>query len=214
VTRWRGVNLALTVGVVAAAAAGVAALGVPEVAPAVGVAAAALLAVTLYTDAGNILHAALLAAYVAYLGVAALAEELDVSPGFGGGPRDALHGPEARAALLVVSSLLALVGLMRGPAFVSVAMYSAEAVQADLALAAPPMGAPKGAVNALAVVALTFRFLVFHRDVLPGEYYPLVCRAVQVLLVVGLYALIMRLEGREDGDEVPGPVPSAANGYQ
>jgi hypothetical protein len=198
----------IIVGASAVAAGGTAAavglLPVPEVAPAVGCVAAALLGVTLFTAAGNVLHAALLSAYAALLAIAGVAEHLDLFPAYGLGRRAALHSPEARAALFLVSAVLTLAGLPRVPAFVRAVLHGADAVAADPALAGGPGGGLKGLLNALAVVALTFRFLVYHQDVLPGEYYPLVCRGLQVVVVVGLYAGIMRMEGQDGNHECPG----------
>lgn len=198
VARWQRVNLAAAAAVAAGAGAFAATKPLRDVAPAAGAGFAALLAVALATAAGNILHAALLGAYVVFLAAAAAAEAADVVPGYGVGARAVLGGSEARAALFAVSVALELAVLVRGPAIVGAVVYSADAVRADPSLVAAPEGFAKALVSAVAVVAVTFRFMVYHHVLRPGEYQPFLCRGVQALFVIGLYTVCMWIEGKED----------------
>lgn len=159
-----------------------------------------LFVLSLVTVAGNALHAGLLSLYTSCLLIAALSEHLDLFPEFGEGPRQTLHSPESRAVLLVISSVTSLVCLSRAPQFLRVILYSADAVSEDSSLFSGPGAVERGVLNSLGIVSLTFRFLVFHRDILQGEYYPLVCRGLQIMVVVCLYSAFMRIEGNE-GEE-------------
>lgn len=180
-------------------------LGVPEVVPALAALAVVLVVLALVFDCGNMLHPPALSAYLIFLLVAAVSETVDLVPAYGGGVRNSLHSPQARAALLVLSTALGLMAVVRGPVLFRTLLFSADVVQAQSEGVAQAF--EKGVQNSLAIVAMTFRFLVFHRDILPGEYYPMACRWVQVVAVVGLYAIVMRIEGAV---EYP-PSPIAAS---
>lgn len=197
---WKRINLAAACSTLVLAGLLICVLPVTEVFFAVAGISALLVLVSLVSAAGNILHAGFLSLYVALLLVTALAEHLDLFPDFGQGPRPKLHCPEARALVLLLSCVANLLCIARAPYFARVVLHSADAVSTDMLMTPGSDTVERGAINALAIVAVTFRFLVFHRDIVQGEYYPLVCRGLQSFVVVCLYAAFMRIEGKE-GEE-------------
>jgi hypothetical protein len=194
---WQGVTLALSAVTALAAASIAVSLPVVQVSQAIAAVSAFVFGVALVTEAGNILHASALSLYTAVVLAAGITEHIDIHPGLTPLPR--LHSPEARAGLLVVTTVLNLLSISR--AFARTVLYGADAIAADYRLRERPTGFSQGAIHAVSVVALTFRFLVFNGDVTPGEYYPLVCRGLQVAAAVGIYCAILRVEGLEETDD-------------
>jgi hypothetical protein len=196
---WQGVTLALSAVTALAAMAIAVSLPVVQVSQAIAAVSAFVFGVALVTEAGNILHASALSLYTAVVLAAGITEHIDIDPGLTPLPR--LHSPEARAGLLVVTTFLNLLSISRATPFVRTVLYGADAIAADYRLRERPTGFSQGAIHAVSVVALTFRFLVFNGDVTPGEYYPLVCRGLQVAAAVGIYCAILRVEGLEEADD-------------
>lgn len=186
--RWEALTVALSACAFAGTTGAVYALDVPEVHAALGVVFVLLFTTVFFYTAGNIMHVVSLFAYAAYLLVAASSENADVS---GAPSLLSLHSPTARATLLVLSSVMALVGITRAPVVVQTVLDSADVFAAGADLRS---GFEKCVLSCLAIVALTFRFLVFHADLLQGEYYPLACRGVQVVALLVGYVLIMHIE--------------------
>jgi hypothetical protein len=192
---WQGLILTLSFFAFSSSAALVLRLPVEEVSnEALGISAFTLLAALGAPD-GNILHAALLTLYTTVVLVLGLSENIDVTRA---ALRPQLHSPECRAAQLVVSAVFTLFSIARAPHFVRTILYSAETVESDRTMRAPLAGVSKGAVSTLAVIAITFRFLVYNNDVLPGEYFPLFCRGLQVGTAIILYCMFLWIEARSN----------------
>lgn len=193
---------------------------------AIGAIATAFATVSLMADNANVLEGGALALYAACITAAGVLEELSAPtialryvsapatmastltavPFFGSGSATSrLLTKEVRAVLLLTTSTLILTSLARAPRFFRTVLSGVEALTASDAaypqqepLDAPPAEWWRGLVNALAVVVLTFRILIWSGETQPGEYYPLLCRAVQALAVALLYICFLRVEAGDD----------------
>ena len=160
------------------------------------------------TTSANVVEAALLALYVSLTGVAAVTEKLEY----------AVNNQELRAGVLVYSVMLLFLLLIRGPRFVKVATKSYDAVQEEesrtstASMAQHPnateqtgrrdeeleevkMGSNgivvNGFLSAFAVLVVTFRVLVWSKQIETSEYLALPTRWAQAGVTFVFYVMLL-----------------------
>lgn len=176
-------------------------LPVQEISGVLLLVSAVTLVVALVTEAGNILHASLLSLYFTSVLCVGLSEEIDIyRPEI---TSSLLHSPDSKAAQLVLTCVLMVGTFVRGPKFVRTLLFSAARVAEEPSLNQPLTGFARAVVNALVVIFVTFRFLIFNGDIAPGEYYPMVCRGLQIFAAFSLYCAFLRIEGCDEAGSVP-----------
>lgn len=143
-----------------------------------------------------------------------------------------LQSPETRAILLIYTTALLMVAMARAPRFVRLLQVGADRLKSEentssgrpvvvssgegtvegeaTAAAALPVqtgllsGPLRGVYNAMVLMAVTFRLVVWTGEVQNSEYMPALCRAVQVVAMMVLYRGYL---GKDEEEPVVTPEP-------
>lgn len=131
------------------------------------------------------------------------------------GDKVALRSQEVRALVLMYTTTMLLTAMARAPRFARLLQVGADRLDNE-ETEGESAGAPgdtrpsamsgllKGAYNAVVLMAVTFRFLVWTGQVHNSEYMPALCRGVQVIAMILLHRGYL---GREEEQAVAVPEP-------